>query len=75
VRLTSSGLSARGKAFTLQMQALGADLKLELVRAAEHPPLGWVSRAYESKEPCDVLRITTVSSAVPVECRFTINFL
>jgi hypothetical protein len=75
VRLTSSGLSARGKAFTLQMQAVGADLKLELVRAAEHPPLGWVSRSYESKEACDVLRITTVSSAVPVECRFTINFL
>jgi hypothetical protein len=75
VRLTSTGLSARGKAFTLQMQAVGADLKLELVRAAEHPPLGWVSRSYESKEACDVLRITTVSSAVPVECRFTINFL
>jgi hypothetical protein len=75
VRLTSTGLSARGRAFTLQMQAVGADLKLELVRAAEHPPLGWISRSYESKEACDVLRITTVSSAVPVECRFTINFL
>jgi hypothetical protein len=75
VRLTSSGLHARGKHFTLQMQAVGTDLKLELVRAAEHPPLGWVSRNYESKEPCDVLRITTVSSAVPVECRFNINFL
>lgn len=73
VRLTSSGLSARGQGFTLQLQVSGADLKLELVRGAEHPPLGWVSRSYESKEPCDVLRITSVSSAVPVECRFTIN--
>lgn len=74
VRLTSTGLHVRGKRFALQMQASGADLKLELVRGAENPPLGWYSRCYESKQPCDVLRITTVSSAVPVECRFTITF-
>lgn len=73
VRLTSSGLHVRGQRFTLQMQASGQDLKLELVRGAEHPPLGWYSRCYESKEPCDVLRITTVSCAVPVECKFTIH--
>ncbi|NNG23798.1 hypothetical protein HGB41_12415 [Massilia sp. ML15P13] len=75
VRLTSQGLSVRGKRFVLQMQASGADLQLELVRGAENPPLGWYSRTYESKRPCEVLRITTVSSAVPVECRFTITFL
>ena len=74
VRLTSTGLHVRGKRFALQMQASGADLKLELVRGAENPPLGWYSRCYESKQPCDVLRISTVSSAVPVECRFTITF-
>ncbi|QNA91007.1 hypothetical protein G4G28_07885 [Massilia sp. Dwa41.01b] len=74
VRLTSSGLHVRGKRFALQMHASGADLKLELVRGAENPPLGWYSRCYESKEPSDVLRISTVSSAVPVECRFTITF-
>lgn len=75
VRLTSQGLSVRGKRFVLQMQATGADLQLELVRGAENPPLGWCSRTYESKRPCEVLRITSVSSAVPVECRFTITFL
>ena len=75
VRLTSHGLSVRGKRFVLQMQASGADLQLELVRGAENPPLGWCSRTYESKQPCEVLRITSVSSAVPVECRFTITFL
>ncbi len=75
VRLTSHGLSVRGKRFVLQMQATGADLQLELVRGAENPPLGWCSRTYESKRPCEVLRITSVSSAVPVECRFTITFL
>ncbi len=75
VRLTSQGLSVRGQRFVLQMQVSGADLQLELVRGAENPPLGWVSRSYESKQPCEVLRITTVSSAVPVECRLTITFL
>jgi hypothetical protein len=74
VRMTSSGLHLRGRAFALQMAASGADLKLELVRGAENPPLGWHSRHYEAREPCDVLKITTLSSAVPIECRFTITF-
>ena len=73
-RLNSSGLHVRGKRFALQMHAQGADLKLELVRGNENPPLGWYSRCYESKQACDVLKISTVSSAVPVECRFTITF-
>jgi len=74
VRLNSSGLHVRGKRFALQMHAQGADLSLELVHGNENPPLGWVSRSYESKQACDVLKISTVSSAVPVECRFTITF-
>jgi hypothetical protein len=73
-RLNSSGLHVRGQRFALQMHASGADLKLELVRGNENPPLGWYAKHYESKQPCDVLKITTVSSAVPVECRFTITF-
>jgi hypothetical protein len=73
-RLNSSGLHVRGKRFALQMHAHGADLKLELVRGNENPPLGWYSRSYENKQPCDVLKISTVSSAVPVECKFTITF-
>lgn len=75
VRLSSQGLAVRGKRFVLQMQASGGDLHLELVRGAENPPLGWYSSTYESKEPCEVLRISTVSSAVPIECRFTITFI
>ncbi len=74
VRLNSAGLHVRGKRFALQMHAHGSDLKLELVRGHENPPLGWYSRCYEAKQPCDVLKISTVSSAVPVECRFTITF-
>jgi hypothetical protein len=75
VRLTSNGLAVRGRRFVLQMQASGEDLHLELARGAENPPLGWYSTTYESKEPCEVLRISTVSSAVPIECRFTITFI
>ncbi|SDC84490.1 Heparinase II/III N-terminus [Massilia sp. PDC64] len=74
VRLNSVGLHVRGKRFAMQMHAHGADLKLELVRGNENPPLGWYSRCYESRQPCDVLKISTVSSAVPVECKFTITF-
>jgi hypothetical protein len=74
VHLTSTGLHVAGRAFALQMHATGAGLTLELVRGADNPPLGWRSRSYESKEPCDVLKISTVSSAVPIECRFTITF-
>lgn len=75
VRLSSSGLAVRGRRFVLQMQASGDDLHLELVRGAENPPLGWYSPSYESKTPCEVLRISTVSSAVPIECRFTIMYI
>ncbi|WP_322401472.1 alginate lyase family protein [Massilia luteola] len=74
VRLNSAGLHVRGKRFALQMHAHGADLKLELVHGNENPPLGWYSRCYEHRQPCDVLKISTVSSAVPVECKFTITF-
>jgi hypothetical protein len=75
VRLDSSGLHVRGKRFALQVQVHGVDHKLELVRANENPPLGWVSRSYESRQPCDVLKISALSSAVPVECRFTIAII
>lgn len=75
LRLSQRGLAVRGRRFVLQMAVNGADLRLELVRGAEHPPLGWASTAYESKQPCEVLRISTVSSAVPLECRITITLV
>ncbi|MDB5754708.1 MAG: hypothetical protein JWR56_1136 [Massilia sp.] len=74
LQLGSTGLNVRGRAFELRLQVSGADLVMELVRGCENPPLGWYSRSYESKQPCDVLRITTLSSAVPVECRFALAF-
>jgi hypothetical protein len=72
--LSSAGLHVRGRGFVLMMQFSGADLALELVRGAENPPLGWVSRGYEHKQPCEVLKITTRASTVAVECRITISF-
>jgi hypothetical protein len=72
--LTAGGLQARGRGFTLDLQVSGADLVLELVHGCENPPLGWYSRTYESKQPCGVFKVTSLSGAVPVECRFTISF-
>ncbi len=74
LQLGSAGLRVRGRAFEMQVQVGGAGLSQELVRGCENPPLGWYSRSYESKQSCGVFKITTLSSAVPVECRFTINF-
>jgi hypothetical protein len=72
--LTGNALRVRGKAFELQLQAGGDGLALELVRGRENPPLGWYSRSYETREPCDVLKITTLSGGGPVECQITIMF-
>jgi hypothetical protein len=72
--LSSGGLLVRGKRFTLHMSFAGSGLGVELLRGADNPPLGWVSRSYETKTPCDVLRISAVSSALPLECRIKISF-
>jgi hypothetical protein len=72
--LDGNELRVRGKAFALHLEASGAGLSLELVRGRENPPLGWYSRSYETREPCDVLKITTLSGGGPVECRITIMF-
>jgi hypothetical protein len=72
--LGSGGLRVRGRGFALDLQVSGVDLVLELVRGCENPPLGWYSRSYESKQACDVFKITSLSNAVPVECRLTISF-
>jgi hypothetical protein len=74
VSLGAAGLRVRGNTFHLLLQVSGAALSLELVRGRETPPLGWYSPGYGVKHPCNVLKITTQSCAVPVECRFTIGF-
>ncbi|MDL2357389.1 MAG: alginate lyase family protein, partial [Pseudomonadota bacterium] len=72
--LDGAGLRVRGRAFSLQLQVSGAQLQLELLHGADDPPLGWYSPAYEAKQPCHVLKITTMACAGAVECRFTIMF-
>ena len=74
VVLASDGLHVRGRRFALHLQVSGVNLAQELVRGCENPPLGWYSRSYESKQACDVFRISGLSGAVPVECQFTISF-
>ncbi|MDB5916192.1 MAG: hypothetical protein JWR40_426 [Massilia sp.] len=72
--LAGDGLRVRGRRFSMDLEVSGLDPVLELVRGCENPPLGWYSRSYESKQACDVFKITSLSGAVPVECRFTISF-
>ncbi|HEU4375014.1 MAG TPA: alginate lyase family protein, partial [Telluria sp.] len=74
VALNAGGVKVRGSAFEMELEVSGDGLTLELVRGAADPPLGWYSPSYETKQPCKVLKITTLSNAVPVECRFTIEF-
>ena len=74
VSLAGHCLHVRGRRFALHLQVSGVNLMLELVRGCENPPLGWYSRSYESKQACDVFRISSLSGAAPVVCRFTISF-
>jgi hypothetical protein len=67
-------LTVRGRAFAMELNVAGAGLSMELLCGMENPPLGWISRSYETKSPCSVLKITTLSSSVPIQCRFTITF-
>jgi hypothetical protein len=75
VLLGETGLRVRGQAFDMLLQVSAEAPALELVRGCDDPPLGWFSRRYGEKQPCNVLKITTQSCAVPVECRFTIRFV
>jgi hypothetical protein len=72
--LSAACLRVRGQAFDMLLQVSGATPAMELVRGCEDPPLGWYSRRYGAKQACSVLKVTTQSCAVPVECRFTIVF-
>jgi hypothetical protein len=73
VTLEGNLLHVQGINFSMEMETVGAGCRLELLRGIEDPPLGWYSRCYEEKQKCFVLKITTLSSSVPVQCRFTIT--
>ncbi|WP_332847841.1 heparinase II/III family protein [Massilia sp. S19_KUP03_FR1] len=72
VQLAGQGVLVRTARYTLALEASCGTL--ELVRGADHPPLGWYATAYDLKTPCTVLRIVNESSDVRVECRITISF-
>jgi len=72
VRLAGQGVTVRTATYLLTLEASCGTLAL--ARGADHPPLGWYSRAYNVKEPCTVLRIVNESSDVHVESRITIRF-
>lgn len=75
VALDGGVLRVRGRRFALEGRFTGAGLRLELLRGEENPPLGWYSAAYESKEPCTVLRISTTEIDQSIEARFRMCFI
>jgi hypothetical protein len=72
VQLAGQCVTVTGPGYTMQLHANCG--QLDLVRGADHPPLGWYSTAYNVKEPCTVLRIVNESSDVRVESRITMTF-
>ena len=74
VVLGTATVQVRGRRFALRIAISGPALRLELLRGADHPPLGWYAPAYETKQACTVLKISSTSHAAPIACRFTITF-
>ena len=74
VTRNEGGVQVRGKAFQVQLDISAPGATVDVLSGQHDPPLGWYSRSYEAKQPCKVVRITTVSNGATVECRFTISF-
>ena len=62
-----------GERFRLIAEFTGGDLALELTRGKDNPPSGWISRSYESKEPCTTLRVFATASKVSIGALFKIE--
>jgi hypothetical protein len=75
VDIRRDGLAARieGKCFSIHADFAGVGLKLELIRGRENPPLGWYSNAYESKQPCSVIRISCLAIKAAIQAQFKIS--
>ncbi|WP_296697759.1 alginate lyase family protein [Rhodoferax sp.] len=75
VEVAEHALSAKikGKTFSVNLLFTGGDLKLELIRGHENPPLGWYSSAYESKQACSVLRISCLATEARIQAKFKIS--
>lgn len=75
VEVAEHELSAqiRGKTYSVHLLFIGNDLKLELIRGLENPPLGWYSNAYESKQACSVLRVSCLATAARIQAKFKIS--
>lgn len=74
VEVVGDGLAARikGGSFAVEACFSGNGLKLELIRGMENPPLGWYSSAYESKQPCSVIRVSCSATDAVIQARFKI---
>ncbi len=65
----------KGLRFKAVMEFLGSDLQIQVFYGNEDLPLGWLSRAYEVKQPIHVIRVRTASRLVSIEARLKIEIL
>jgi hypothetical protein len=74
IEIDGDELTARikGRNFAVHACFVGSGLKLELIRGMENPPLGWYSKAYESKQPSPVIRISCVAVEAIIQARFKV---
>lgn len=72
VVLAGATATASGTRFSIQIEFSGAGAKVFLVRGADNPPLGWVSRNYESKEPTSVLVVRASGVDVALSAKFKV---
>jgi hypothetical protein len=73
LKLVGNRLCIKGQRFNAVMDFLGANLQIQLFCGNEDLPLGWLSCAYDEKQPIQVIRVQAVSSLVAIEARLTIE--
>lgn len=75
ITLDGNHVHIRGHQFKIDMELLGFDLKLDLFYGNDDLPLGWLSTAYDTKQPIYTLRVSTTSRLVSIEARLKIIFI
>jgi hypothetical protein len=75
VELKAGQVVARAGDCELWLQA-PAGMAIDHIRGAEAPPLGWISRSFDSRLPCSVVRTATrIRGTARFETTFTLRFV
>lgn len=75
LELEGNKLRIRGQKFKATMVFLSNDSQIHLFYGDEDMPLGWLSGAYEVKQPIHTIRVRSVSNRVSIEAQLVIEIL